>query len=593
MSFKPVLPGNLVQVPAAGGGSLPSGGTKGNQIIKNSSTAGDASWRSNVFIDARDYGVDLTGATSSTAALNTALAAAFAAQAPLYLPNGHYKVDGSSWDATTNSLLTVAATNGYVGGPPIIAVFGESRGVYNFTTGTYVSGVVLDATSATGASGSFPAVFSASAFATLGSFDPTKWYEVEPYFKDLTIVVPANPTFGGLNFHNAMQAQTKRLFIAAAYSAGSPVVATHTAAVGIIFPGVGNSVKLSSTDDLVAGFFDGVWTGEHLRMRGLYSALNQNGLRIWPGHTCFGDIDIEQCGTMVLVDPSSATAFVNLKLEGEINTSGLYTVPSTGGGFVDANYVCAGKIEAEVYFSASASYGQIPLVAGPNLTLLDITNPRPSLPAPVGLWRFNGDLTDATGVNNLSDHGTITFVAGKLVSAASFNGSSQYATNASLNPCTGDFTICGWFNAGSLQTAVIASQFGHTAGTDQQWALVLISDSSLLFEIIGTGVTLAATLPTGSYAAGTWYFLAVSFNSTAKTYVMSINNREPGFGSFTGTLTPNNGVAFTFGADFDSGGLAPVNLFSGKLDAWRLYSSQLSVSQLEVIYDLGRGTESA
>jgi hypothetical protein len=72
-------------------------------------------------------------------------------------------------------------------------------------------------------------------------------------------------------------------------------------------------------------------------------------------------------------------------------------------------------------------------------------------PAVTHIYTFDDVLTDSGSgtTRSLTDEGTITYAAGKLGNAASFDGSSDrlaYADNEDFEVGTDDFTVCGWLN---------------------------------------------------------------------------------------------------------------------------------------------------
>src|SRR4030042_1436876 len=72
----------------------------------------------------------------------------------------------------------------------------------------------------------------------------------------------------------------------------------------------------------------------------------------------------------------------------------------------------------------------------------------------VAWWRFEGDLTDETGVNDGTGYGSITYASGKIGQALELNGTDDYVNvgdNTSLN-FTNDFTVEAWINGDAFQS---------------------------------------------------------------------------------------------------------------------------------------------
>lgn len=93
MAAKTVL-GNAGASPAAAQNlnwPVITGGTRGQTIIKNSSTAGDASWADGLWLNIEAFGGKGDNTTDNTAALNAALAALTGQGGGVYFPAGKYR----------------------------------------------------------------------------------------------------------------------------------------------------------------------------------------------------------------------------------------------------------------------------------------------------------------------------------------------------------------------------------------------------------------------------------------------------------------------------------------------------------------------
>ena len=330
-------------------------------------------------VDTRDYPstIDLTGGSSSTAGLNTAISDANSAHIPLFAANGHYIIDGSTFNGTTNSLIGVAGAVGYAYPPSQLKIRGQSRGVVNYVTGAYVGGVVFDARTATGASGTHPMVLAFAAHQEITDYtlDASEWVSLGVMVEDLFIFLPSNSTFGGISMHNCMQgrAQNVSVWSAGVGSTAVPAVSTHAQSVGIIFPAHLNNAECFCGSNTFYGLYDGFWTGEHLEISDTLSLWCKNGVRIrFAAHGPRGNIDSERCERMLIVDSAVASDTpIHVYMNGEIGAQAgdPYSPAGTGAGIYDPNNHLRGEIK---YAALVDAFGDdIPVSGGSNCNVIN------------------------------------------------------------------------------------------------------------------------------------------------------------------------------------------------------------------------------
>ncbi len=146
--------------------------------------------------------------------------------------------------------------------------------------------------------------------------------------------------------------------------------------------------------------------------------------------------------------------------------------------------------------------------------------------------------------------------------------SSAYVVTASspLNPSATDFTATAWVNSNSAATQTILGQ-ENGSGTGQAW--LSISSGKLTTSITGSVLTAATTMSTN-----TWYFVALTKSGSNITlYVNGSSDLAT-----TGTTISMSG-SLRFGTNKSSG-----NQLSGQLDDVRVYSRQLSGTEVTALY---------
>lgn len=545
-------------------------------------------------IDVRDYTPDLTGATSSRTALNSAIADCITNQMPLFLANGHYKVNGSTWDATTNSLLTGSIATGVTAGQVQIAIIGQSLGRIDYDDNSYIGGVVIDASGATGASGTMPSVLSFSAWAepTPYTFDPDQFVDANPILRNITFLVPNNSTFGAVNLHNCLSCDVAQVVAyGASDGSGNPPVCTHAAAVALIPPCHLNRKVLSVRDCRFQGFYDGLWSGEHLVVSGVDSSLNKNGLRLrFMAHPTKGDICIETCERQIVVDTAATSCPIRLVMEGEIGAAGPYTAAGSGAGVYDPNDYLTGILEYRILSTDDGIGATLPTTGCSGVRLDNLANvgqftAGASVPTD-NIAQYNlANLTDSKGSYNLTDHGTITFTTGKVGNCAVFNGTTQYATSATLSVANGSFTVCLWVKFSTTQNSYIVCQMD---GTANRWQIYCQTDNTVIFAVIPLLNAGAANSVTAVLAPDTWHFIAATWDNT--TFAQRVRANSDAWVSQTlGDVMNTFGTPAVIGfAGRGNDGAAPL---AGSLDAFRVYDRVLTNGEIDAIYNGGTGTE--
>jgi len=197
-------------------------------------------------------------------------------------------------------------------------------------------------------------------------------------------------------------------------------------------------------------------------------------------------------------------------------------------------------------------------------------------------YNVSGSLKDilSSFILNLNNSPAISTVLGSLV--ATFNGSTQTATSASLFDSSGSYarTLMAWVKPSSVANSAILS-----LGAD---------GFSTLFEmcIYGTRITiiwgnfagslLTSTQGTTVMTAGQWYFMCVTNagGSASKTYLNGVQEAA------TSIYTPNtSNTILTIGA---SGRPSAINNFTGDISQAKLYLRELSAAEIKQIYNSQR-----
>lgn len=533
-----------------------SSGKDKKALISDLPGSGGTSYVFNV----ETYGAVHNGVTNDRTAINAAIAACYTAGGgTVFFPNGHYIISGSTWDATTNSLLTVPTTTGY-GDVQIVELVGQTRGTINGSTRAYISGVVLDASAATGASGVFPAVFAAAEFQEITdvTLDPDQWVSLGVRMRHLTIVVPGDSDFGGIQLHNCMQGRVEDCYVIGMTTSGF-VAADNPEAVGIIYPAHLNNLHVKGSENSVLGFFDGIWAGEHQKFDGDNVAFCKNGVRFrHNAHMAKGDLMIERCERVLVVDAAATKLRFDLLLEAEVGDLGgdPYTPAGTFSGYYDVNGIGKGILRSSCLY-LGVGYGELSHSDVAGVRFEDINNIDQfgvTAAAPtdyIARYNFEGDLTDETATYNLTGVGSPTFSGGAVI----LNGTTQYATNATLNLSATNFTIFVEVKYATTQNSYIACQM-HTTAANNRWQQFTQTDDSVQVGVIATGGSPETT--TGPLAPATRHNIVFDWNNTTGVQRVKANGAAWVVEASSGTMnTTGTAAAFSVGARQD--GVAKLN----------------------------------
>ncbi len=188
--------------------------------------------------------------------------------------------------------------------------------------------------------------------------------------------------------------------------------------------------------------------------------------------------------------------------------------------------------------------------------------------------------------NDLDINGSATWVAGKILGALSFDGSSNYAHDDSTFNTTPSSTmsLCGWIKTSSPTAQTILS-FGRNPGnfTNEGIFSVLASGSIQFWDYSngggGLGFSSSASGSTGIVDDGNWHSVCFVKNNTAGTYY--IDGVESGITTAATNVAYDN-TDWTLGKDYRDND----NYFDGLMDDMRVYDIALSSSQVYLLYGI-------
>ena len=208
----------------------------------------------------------------------------------------------------------------------------------------------------------------------------------------------------------------------------------------------------------------------------------------------------------------------------------------------------------------------------------------------IGYWNFDegsGSIAHDTSGNNYGYDATIsgaTWIAGKINSALSFNGSTNYVVTPNI-VLGNTFSISAWVNP----TAIPQGSFWRIAETRYTGGLYLGTDASgTKYKFIvnnGTGSTGSCGATFGCAQGGTitsgWHLVTATFDGTTAT--LYVDNSMVATETFT--APGNTTYPLYIGRYYGANGYG----WNGGIDEVRLYNRALTSTEVSAIYNNNGG----
>lgn len=202
-------------------------------------------------------------------------------------------------------------------------------------------------------------------------------------------------------------------------------------------------------------------------------------------------------------------------------------------------------------------------------------------------WKLDeasGTREDATASNvDLSDSGSTPSAAGKINSAADFDGSTQYlsTTSATLDAIAGSFSVQAWMYFDSVSGQRYFGRGVLSSGTNFTFLMGL--DGNPFFQFHGSGGAVSAG---GAFTVntGTWYHFVGVLDTAADTLTLYVNTTQVGQTSTADSPSYSGTQRLSLGRDnFDASKL------DGRMDEVGIWTRALSPSEVSQLYNSGSG----
>ena len=194
-------------------------------------------------------------------------------------------------------------------------------------------------------------------------------------------------------------------------------------------------------------------------------------------------------------------------------------------------------------------------------------------------YSTSGSLRDMISKIDLTLNNTPTISGILSLILATFNGTNQTATSASLFGSSGSYarTLMAWVKPSSVANSAILS-LGADGNVTLFEMCIYGTKVTIIWGNFG-GLLLTSTQGTTVMSTGRWYFMCATTNggNTSKTYLNGVQEASVSF--YTPSTT---NTALTIGA---SGRPASINNFTGDISQAKLYLRELSAAEILQCYN--------
>lgn len=217
--------------------------------------------------------------------------------------------------------------------------------------------------------------------------------------------------------------------------------------------------------------------------------------------------------------------------------------------------------------------------------------PSPGVANCRGWWALDdasGTLVDSRGLNSLDiivGAPTYSVAGAKQGTGVSFLGATpDYARKTSSNAIATAFpiTVAGWVKAAPGAVGVLFA-FGVSADSNKYFWLRIVADK---LQVTARNTTVGSNSSTASVADNTWHHVACVFVSATERRLY-IDGAADGGGSALTSAGYVASTAITMGAGLISAAVSTP--FTGTLDEWTVWDKQLTLEELQWLYNLGTG----
>ena len=239
-----------------------------------------------------------------------------------------------------------------------------------------------------------------------------------------------------------------------------------------------------------------------------------------------------------------------------------------------------GEIDEVRIFNKALSASEITTLYGLTACTPTCTTDNDSFPSTnVAYYKLDGDATDSHGGTYDGTATNITYASGRFGSAASFNGSNSTIDTGYTPPAgSGDFSVSCWVSLGATGLARGIWATTTNSGTDRLGLGLTVNSSNVLnirvFDSAGVDSFNGSTL-----VLNTWYHIVITYDGGLTRMYVNGNLQS---GSVNQSISSHH-TSIHIGNYY--GSLDSANMWSGLIDQFRVYTSVLTDSYVQDLYD--------
>ena len=213
----------------------------------------------------------------------------------------------------------------------------------------------------------------------------------------------------------------------------------------------------------------------------------------------------------------------------------------------------------------------------------------------ISAYNAENTTNDSLTINNGTAVGGLTYAAGKIGDAFSFNGTTSYVNIGDvMDVGTGSWTYSCWFNTNDSTTGTIFSKAIAAYSSGRVWGTLYNNKLTFNFHA-GTNVINVEANTTIS--TNTWYHAIFMIDRTnnLRIYINGVFQTlttTGGTNSITGDTTNyNTNHPFRIGSYTAADNTSSLALFNGEIDAFNIWNKPLSDPEIAELYNSGIGKQ--